>query len=522
MKKITDFFDHFKNASAVPDRYNIHKKNTFFIYFTITLLALIVFAFSVQNLPSENLFFADTIGKWMQIDAFNQTGNFRCLYKESFDPSFQFIPGPWYFYSIQKGECIYGYQAIYALIASPFVRIHPTGYFVLHFIFYLLYIFGFISATKKLLPGRKLLVWIAAASGGLVIPSLVFAMDLSEVILSLTLGIWALALIAKEENFQPFHLSDMFQISLYKHIDVGAILSGICMGLLFALRTESIITSFFMAVAIFLLQRKIFLSWTSGFLSAFFIVILYHLWIYGSAMGIRGASHAELTANQNFTQHLSIASILLLGGPLGLFTSLPEIMFGLLALFPSTFNKHSSKILFYGIVSIFPAIVIVLTAPGDGGYSWGARFLALTFAPFFMLTLIAMDHPFFKKWYGILLILIMILYGFSYTMKGKDVFRRAIFQNYKYTKYLNTVRPDAIVTAQEPLIGLLSTRYVSGRVYQCGNDPCIQKLSPHLINAGLQKIVLIRFYISLLKDIPGWKETGRLSVDQLEFVTYER
>ncbi len=485
------------------------------------LLGAATFAGATRGIPADTSVFADGMGKWLQIRGLLVRGDFKCVYHEDFDPDFRFIPGPWYFYAIKDGACTYGYQAAYALLAAPFFRIHPAGFLFLHLLLYLGYIAGFMAAAEKLLPGRAWVPWGAGLSAGWIIPSLVFGMDLAEVLLSLTMGVGALALISSREDFKFEGIRNLLSKENLQ-IRAKPVFAGVILGLVLSLRTESLIHALVWIAALFFFQRKNVISFTGGYALGAGIVVAFHLWFFGNAMGNRGSSHAALAAGLDWKAHLDIAKILLLGGPLGLLTSLPVILLGALAFLPWTRREHGVLCAFLAVISILPTIGVLATAPSDGGYSWGPRFLSLTFAPYLMLVVISLDHPSFRKWPATAAILLVAAYGISYTWKGRNVYRHAFLQNAGYTQYINSEKPQAIVVAHHSFLGAVSRSLAEGRVYQANDPESARDLAKGLAGAGLNRVILMRYANSPVQELPGWRITSKRMMDLIEFVTFER
>ncbi|HMZ37456.1 MAG TPA: hypothetical protein PLD60_12510, partial [Leptospiraceae bacterium] len=477
----------------------------------ILSLAALTFFAAVRSMPVETSVFADGIGKWLQIRGLLTRGDFECAYQESVDPDFQFIPGPWYFYTIQNGKCSYGYQAAYALLAAPFFKIHPLGFLFLHFFLYLAMILGFMLCAHRLLPERSWAPWWAGIIAAWIIPTVVFAMDLSEVILSLAMGAWALALLCKRESFQSIEWK-LPSFSEFKYFNSVIFASGIVLGLILSLRTESLIHGICWAFGLLLVQRKSFVSFASGYAVAILAVMGFHLWFFGNLMGNRGSSHAAVTAGLTASTHIGIARTLLLGGPLGLITSLPAIFLGLFAFSRHARKIHGPQILFMAVISILPTLGVLITAPSDGGYSWGPRFLSLTFAPYFLLVLLALDHPYAHRWPAMIVLAAIAAYGMQYTWKGRNVYRRAMVQNAGYAAYIESTSSEAIIGADYSLLAILSRSALQGHVYQARSIPEITILADRLKNAGVRRVILLRYATSEVTQLPGWTVKSRKSM----------
>ncbi|HQI20815.1 MAG TPA: hypothetical protein PLW55_15810, partial [Leptospiraceae bacterium] len=161
-------------------------------------------------------------------------------------------------------------------------------------------------------------------------------------------------------------------------------------------------------------------------------------------------------------------------------------------------------------------------APSDGGYSWGPRFLSLTFAPYFLLVLLALDHPYAHRWPAMIVLAAIAAYGMQYTWKGRNVYRRAMVQNAGYAAYIESTSSEAIIGADYSLLAILSRSALQGHVYQARSIPEITILADRLKNAGVRRVILLRYATSEVTQLPGWTVKSRKSMDLVEFVVCER
>ena len=213
-----------------------------YIFVLFVLIVYVLYYLSGVHIHSS--IFADGVGKWMQIQALiqNGLGNLSCLYNEQLDPTRELIPGPWYFYGQVNGDCIYGYQFPYALLVALAAPISVSySYYIVNFIFLVLYVLAFMRLGKLVLPEIKYIEHISGCLAFLIIPIATFSFDVSEITLSMAMGAWVVYLSYKALNHSSkLKLKFIFLFS-----------AGIIAGLLFALRTESTIFSFFVGIAIF-------------------------------------------------------------------------------------------------------------------------------------------------------------------------------------------------------------------------------------------------------------------------------
>lgn len=489
-------------------------------------VTLLMYA-AVRGVPMETSIFADGLGKWLQIQGLVKKGifDFTCVYNEPWDPEFKFIPGPWYVYSIQGSSCTYGYQAPYAMLVLPFVKAHAAGYYFLNWICFAVFAVAFIVSARRLLPFSSFAPWGALAIAVFVIPNLTFAMDLAEVSLAMALAAAALALLRIDDTWR-ITLPPRNALPAYvrEHLvlkDVPAAGAGFLLGMVFALRTEAGIHIIFWLAAIALFSPKKLVSFGAGLAAALTIVFAFHMSFFGNWMGNRGSSHADVARDTSVSAHLKIAGILLAGGPLGLFTSLPSVLLGLLLFVPALSRKRAS-LAALALITVPVTLVIIFIAPSDGGYSWGPRFLALTFAPFFLLVLTAADELLaWRKWTALLLAAVF-LYSADYTWKGRNVYRRAALQNAKYDLLLSGLEPEVIIVKNQSLFALLSRTRSLGRVFQADTPEETRTIAQNLDREGVRKIVLIRWPGGDDESMPGYKLSRTQLLEYVEFLDYSR
>ena len=458
--------------------------------------------------------FGDGAGKWFQIQGLiaQNFSSLACDYDTAFDPRFQWMPGPWYFYHVVDGVCFYGYQYPYAFLAAPFVKFFPEyGYYLLNFLFLAAFVFFAKRIARFVFPERpepaELLMGLLAF---LVIPSPAFAFDLSEVTLALAMVTGGLLLTLRGAGFST------------KAIDPRPTLlfaGGYVTALIFALRTETAMYLATTTIALaFIASRdsigasretlrsefvtmiraafKTTAPYVAGALVALACVIVFHLLAFGNLAGNRGSTHAALVFfDFDVSRQLNIARILLFGGPLGLFSSLPSLILAALWLvFPGA-RQAAGRAGAFCMLACLPYICLVLiTAPNDAGYSWSPRYLAFVFVPLYLCILtMLLRWPVLRRWYVTVGLGLLFAHAAHFTHAGMKILQRTSKQNLQYSQAIEKLSSDVLVIDAAPAIGFLSENLLNQkRIYMTLAKDNAQALMNQLAATGVREFIYIR------------------------------
>lgn len=508
--------------------------------YAVVFLLLAVFYFAyLTGVRNEASVFGDGAGKWVQIQGLiaQDFQTLQCDHDSEFDPDFRWLAGPWYFYHVTDGDCFYGYQYPYAIAVAPFVKFFPDyGYYLLNFLFLVLFVFFTMRiAGYVCIETPEAAEFLMGLTAFLVIPSPTFAYDLSEVIMALAMVTGGLWFTLRGAGFrgQAIRASDK---AMSDSGDSGLVINtrlliagGFLTALVFALRTE---TAMYLAttcgalamVAAFAGQNstdapvsflsKPFLNQTllnktvwarairlvgpyaGGALIGIGCVVAFHLLAFGNLAGNRGSTHAALVFfDFDFARQFDIARILLFGGSLGLFSSLPSIALAGLWLFFSGVRKATGRAGTFLILASLPYICLVLiTAPNDAGYSWSPRYLAFVFVPLYLVILMTiLRWPAFRRWYTIAPIVLLFMYGVHFTHTGMKILQRTSKQNLQYAQAIQTLSVDVLVIDIPPAIGFLSEEILNQkRIYMAQEPADADALMLRLAAAGVNEFIYIR------------------------------
>ncbi|MBX7057581.1 MAG: hypothetical protein K1X75_05905 [Leptospirales bacterium] len=505
----------------------------------VLILALLCSALVYQRLSVATAIFGDGAGKWLQSRAL-LNGQIECRYDRSLDPEFKFLPGPWYYYTLRNGHCYYGYQYPYALAVALFTLLFGLpGYLFLNILCLLGYCLLLSIMAARLMPEMRFAALAAGAGGIVFIPALNFAFDLSEMTLAVTLGVASLALLlsALTPGNQAPPAGAQWRLAF----------GGLLIGLLLALRTESI--AFLIAVCLALLVSR----WISvasdisrreaasnivgellpslaGFTLGAAAVAGFHLLYFGNILGNRGSSHGALILAMTMSERVAVARTLLLGGNLGLFSSMPAVLLSLLWLAPPIRRDlgRPGAFLFFLVWSL--TAIIPLVAPNDAGYSWGPRYLAFSFAAYLLLLILIFSSLLrrsFRSWHRPALWLTataIALYGAAFCRQGVAVLLSAARQNHEYQELIAQQAPEALLIDHELAMIGLSAQALDLPIYQPHNAAQLQALIAALsAQRGLQRLTYIvtpfRSPIYSGGALPeGWQAVGDRQAGGMRFI----
>lgn len=521
-------------------------------YATVFALLTVFFFAYLAGVEMEASVFADGAGRWLQIQgllAQNFT-TFACDYDTAFDPEFRWRPGPWYFYYLVDDVCFYFYQYPYALLAAPFVYWLPDyGYFLLNFACLALFVFATMRTAREIFQNSAAEL-AAGLIAFLVIPSPTFAYDLSEVMLFLAMlacGLWlvvrglgwqigpALADHTNAEgtadevaaNSVPIASRDASRIRSPRSLLFG----GLLVGLAFALRTEAVIFLAAVTGALLLVRFALFTNqaggasgsaagaptdsdddptlaarvraaiatatpFVLGAMAGLMIVCAFHYSVFGNLTGNRGAAHTDqVLAEFTIGGQLEIARLLLFGGSLGLFSSLPSIALAFLwAIFPGARRAAGPIGAFFFVLSVAYIAAVLVVAPNDGGYSWSPRYLACVFAPLYLCILaIFWRWKILHRFYIYAALAALALYSVHFTHTGMKILQRTSKQNLTYSRAVESFDLDLIVFDAPPAMGFLSEKILSEkRIYMALDKESARDLAARLAETGVREFIYIR------------------------------
>lgn len=496
----------------------ISRASAIFIWLTrhrLLVLAVVTIAFFGAYLPGvemEATVFADSAGRWMQIQGLIQQnyGSLECAYDTAFDPEFRFRPGPWYFFWLQNDSCFYFYPVAYAFAAAPFVQAAPDyGYFILHLLLLLVFVFACAKMCGYILedPSAELFGGLIAL---LVIPAPTFAYELSDMMMAMAL--FALALLCAVRGLDlraPAFGPDTNEHRRAPQPNAKYLLaSGLLFGIAFALRTEALLMACATAGAMLVLamyqQRAAgdfrvadAFAFLIGAALSFAPVMLWQLSFYGDPLGSRGAAHADIVAGElSVQQRLDIIYTLLFGGSLGLFSALPSAALAFLWLvFPGARRACGAVGWF-----VFPlcgaySLAVLLSAPNDGGYAWSPRYLAPMLTALYagILTIVYRWGALRRRWVWRLIILGLCLHAVQFTHQGMQILQQTSRQNLSYSRAIQELNVDYVIFDTAPTIGFLSEDIIdSKRLYMALNDADAQALVDRLRATGVERWLYLR------------------------------
>ncbi len=488
----------------------------------------------------------DMVGKLLQVEDLlaKGFGDFSCRYNADFDPEFRFLPGPEYFYWVSDGACRYMYTYAYAYVVAPFYHhLSDWGHVVLNVVCLVVMVLASFKLGSVILPDTRYADILFGLASFLILPSGIYLLDFSEMSLSLAGWYASLAMIAT---------------AIWSGVNSkgkAALLfgGGLIAGLIFAFRSESLIVAAFMLLGIAVDQtvgkkpsgweRRSLLTWLAtvlraglpcglGYVLGFGLVAAFHQVLFGNALGLRGAYHVEL-ASQGFSPASQLVYFrqLLIGGHVGLFTSLPFTLLSFSVFVPFIWRQVSQKALFFVIVAFPSTILIAATSPVDGGAQWSPRYLALTlpaYAALVGLSLAALSAHIKRPALSIPLAL-LCLYSLIFPHIGMEIAIRAGRQTSIYAEILDRFKDSPVVVRNPAVYAVLGRRHYNRAAYQCLTDADCQTLFSRLsLEADSDEVVLVSLESERSwRPPPAWQIRGSetsagLVFERMQIVRPER
>jgi len=499
-------------------------------YSIATGILILYWGFCFSGIRPESAIFGDMIAKWNQVhDVLHKPlGDFSCGYAESIDPEFKFMPGPEYFHAFVQGRCIHFFPFLFAYLIAPAVALSNTyGWFVFNLVLLVAYTCLCIKAARNLLPESNWAPLVAGLSSFIVLPSVYYAFDFSEMMVCLVIGAAFLILMLPDSSGR-------------ERTSGAMVAAGMLGGLLFAFRMESIIfvSSLWLSLGIETLRRDNSVSFSGRSLvvgaretirrfsphllagiATIACVALVQKFFFGSLTGPRGAYHATLVTHSILESHLKIALTLLFGGNLGLFSSLPVISLILLLFVRTIREPHLETCIFLIPVALIPTLLISLTAPTEGGYGWSPRFLSLTLLPYLLLVLLVLfsGHPWFRSRLAVFCYIGILLYSANFVQTGIRIVQRASRQKEMQNKIFDHHQAPVVVIEGESMYGILDERFLRLRVFS-GHNPqdcgeLVKRLADEKDVTGKPRVAAIMFVASVganpVSYFPkGWRSDG--------------
>jgi hypothetical protein len=396
----------------------ISLKNLFQYQKTIFfLLPFLIIFFYLASIDIKYSVAGDGTGKWQQTKDIIPLFDFSCSYNYKFDRQFKYIPGANYFYFFEKEKCSHMYSYPFAYLYAPFLYLFSDyGIYIFNYFSWLLFIFSFANICKLAVTENKNSYFYGGLFSIFIAPS-IYAIGLTEVTVTISLGLYALRFIYASlrdlENKNAMRL----------------IFSGLILGLIFGLRTESIIYSFSICISslfYFILNKEKINTFFSfaiplgiGLLVGLGFITISHYLLFGNILGFRGMNAANLIKDGfNFRNQLEIVRLQLFAGNRGLFTSMPIILFSSFYFFKKKKTLTADGV-FFILIATLSTLIIVLTTPWGDFADWTPRYLALAFAPFLISVLqisLSNESELLKnklaKWILIILLSYSLLFNF--------------------------------------------------------------------------------------------------------------
>lgn len=397
----------------------IKYEKTFFLLAPLLLLFLYISFIDVKYSVA-----ADATGKWQQTrDVISKPlFDFSCSYQYNFDPMYKYIPGPSYFYFIDQGKCSHMYSYAFAYLLSPFLYFFSDyGIYFLNYLSWIIYIFSLANLAKLAILNNENAYLYGGLFAIFVSPAIIYSIGFTEVTISFALGAYSLYVVyaSLKNDSEKWNYAKLF-------------LSGLILGLIFSMRTESIIYTASLCFATFVYSistnrglpflLKLFIPLTLGIIIGLGSVGVSHQILFGNVTGFRGVNAMKVMKEGFSIQNqLEIIRIQLFGGNRGLFTSIPLVLISFLYFRPSIRNKFKQDGLFFILIALMTTLLIVGTTPWGDFADWTPRYLALGFAPFFISVLqisLSDEASLLKKKIYKVIFVLLIIYSVLFNLTG--------------------------------------------------------------------------------------------------------
>ena len=507
-------------------------------YLFVLIVSILYAVYNWKTLDHRHLMYGDMVGRWVQVQDILQKplGDYSCNYNEpELDPDHRFIPLPEHFFFYKGKQCIHAYPYPYAFFVAPFVKIAGAhGFYLFNGLFWLLYIFTAMKIISKIIPNNNYIQIFTGLSMYYILPTAIYLYDFSELILSMSIAnlslLWFINAFSLEDT-KVIHTKILF-------------LSGFLSGIAFVLRPENVIFYCGILLGAFVIftirnvggsfyQRFVYpvvkllpLAYI-GLIMGFLFTVLYHYISFDTLLPSRIAAPKSIP-EQNLYNKLSIILTLFIGGNKGLFSSLPFTLLSFTIFIPTVYRSVKNKGLFLFIVSLVPSLVVIAITPGDGGYSWSPRYLALMIAPFLYLAILVCYTLYtklnFKKTATVLSIG-LITYSVVFASMGVKILRSSTKQGTRYDEIIAKFNDSKLILLQananrETMYVFLSeASYKDSRIFAVFNASDFEELLNRLEKEGVTSFVFASADMLGPKfGIPkGWKVKNTESFFKVTF-----
>ncbi len=506
------------------------------------LLPLLIIALYLASIDVRYSVAGDATGKWQQTkDIIDKPiFDFSCTYNYKFDPQFKYIPGANYFYFLEKSKCSHMYSYPFAYMYAPFLYLFSDyGIYIFNYLSWVLFIFSFANIAKLAVTENSKSYFYGGLFAIFIAPS-IYAIGLTEVTITISLGLYALLLIYSSLR----NLENKNSMRLF--------FSGLILGLIFGFRTESIIYSFSICIAslfYFILKREKIRTVFSfaiplgvGLLLGLGFITISHYFLFGNIVGFRGMTAANLIKDGfNFRNQLEIVRLQLFAGNRGLFTSMPIILFSSFYFFTRKKKTITADGVFFILIASLSALIIVLTTPWGDFADWTPRYLALAFAPFLFSVLqisLSNESKLLKNKWAKWIFIILLTYSIFFNLAGLVISSKITNMLKKINLKIESIAADTIILdTQIPYIyitqsnfnkPIFSLRLNETDTIETGTKKFIELVSMLEKENKSRRILVIQAegiskFSFIGDEIENWKSTESTSIlKKVKFLVIEK
>jgi hypothetical protein len=477
-------------------------------YLFVLFVSLIYAVYNWKTLDHRHLMYGDMVGRWVQVQDILQKplGDYSCNYNEpELDPDHRFIPLPEHFFFYKGKQCIHAYPYPYAFLVAPFVQLAGAhGFYLFNGLFWLLYIFTAMKIISKMIPNNNYLQIFTGLSMFYILPTAIYLYDFSELILSMSIANLALLWFIDAFSFEDDTVKKKSLLFF----------SGFISGIAFVLRPENVI--FYCGIllgafVIFIIRNressfykrfvypvvKLLPPAYIGLIVGFLLTVLYHYLSFETLLPSRIAAPKSIP-EQNLYNKLSTILTLFVGGNKGLFSSLPFTLLSFSIFIPTVYRNTKYKGLFLFIISMIPSLIVIAITPGDGGYSWSPRYLALMIAPFLYLAILVCYTLYANlglKKVAVILSIGLISYSVVFASMGVKILRSSTKQGTKYDAIITKFNDSKLILLQanknrETMYVFLSeASYKNSRIFAVFNHEDFDELLSRLEKEGVNSFI---------------------------------
>ena len=389
------------------------------------IIILVFISYGLVKVPPKYSFSSDSLIKVIQAQSLLennfQSENLHYAFRD-IDPDYKFYPADLHIYHLHfNGHHIGPFGVIFSAITSPFLVLLKYEYLPL---ISTLIMFLILLSLRRWWQISNYVLLLTAMGTSLII----YGLEFSENILFIAMAYISFSIILRER--------------LFKSTNIQAISAGLLLGFSIWFRLESLLFfgAFFISWLLIFGWRdrnkmQTLLIFSTSFTFAVLLFLIFNYFNYGNILGPKYLADQE-NFYQSITEKLKLYLYIWFfriesGFPkVGFFGLTPLFFVSLLIGFIPRFYKTmkpSEKILLITVTILL--LLVPITAPHDGRWSWGARYLSLAILPFSIISNSILNNINFSEKYKIIakrsLLTILFIHSFFFALLGIELLSKS-------------------------------------------------------------------------------------------------